>query len=238
MSMSHDATKTEEFDKYSDDYESLVTDAVRTSFGGGTSAFFHKRKMELILRFLKGKGMQPSRMSWLDLGCGQAELLKLGGRYFEKLCGCDPSQGMLSGAGPSIEVRRQVTPTTVPFDSSTFDLVTAVCVYHHVLPGDRVELTVQARRVLKPGGLFIMIEHNPLNPLTRLVVSRVPLDKDAQLLSARDACLISSAAGLRPFLTEYFLYFPKSLYATLGRVENALGWLPLGGQYASYALKQ
>jgi SAM-dependent methyltransferase len=227
-----------EFDKYSEDYESLVTDPVRTRFGGGTSEFFHKRKMELILRFLKRNGMQPSRMSWLDLGCGQAELLKLGGGYFQMLCGCDPSQGMLSVAGPGIEVRRQMTATTVPFDSSTFDLVTAVCVYHHVLLEDRMELTVQARRVLKPGGLFIMIEHNPLNPLTKLVVSRVPLDKDAQLLSARDACLISSAAGLRPFLTEYFLYFPKSLYATLGRVENALGWLPLGGQYASYALKQ
>ena len=83
-----------------------------------------------------------------------------------------------------------------------------------------------------------MIEHNPLNPVTKLVVSRVPLDKDAQLLSARAARCLTAAAGLQPFPTEYFLYFPKSIYAKLGRIERMLRWLPLGGQYASYASKQ
>jgi hypothetical protein len=33
-----------EFDEYSHDYEKLVTDPLRTSFVGGGSAFFHKRK--------------------------------------------------------------------------------------------------------------------------------------------------------------------------------------------------
>jgi len=227
-----------EFDKFSSDYENLATDPVRTSFGGGGSEFFHARKMELLLRFLKRRDMQPSKMSWLDVGCGQGELLKLGSGHFRARYGCDPSEGMLSAANSDFEVRAQKAATSIPFDSSAFDLVTAVCVYHHVPPADRVALTTEVRRVLKPGGMFVMIEHNPLNPVTKLVVSRVPLDIDAQLLSAHAARSLSSAAGLKPFLTEYFLYFPKSIYAKLGRIENLLGWLPLGGQYASYAFKQ
>ena len=65
--------------------------------------------------------------------------------------------------------------------------MTAVCVYHHVEPGDRAPLTAEIRRVLKPGGMLAIIEHNPLNPVTRAVVKRIPLDRDAQLLSAREA---------------------------------------------------
>ncbi len=225
-----------EFDEYSNDYEKLVTDPVRTSFGGGNSEFFHRRKMDLLLRFFERRGLTPSRMSWLDVGCGRGELLKLGRPHFLACSGCDPSSGMLSSAGLTIEVRPQTSATGIPFDSQAFDLVTAVCVYHHVLPADRLDLTSEIRRVLKPGGMFIMIEHNPLNPVTRLVVSRVPLDRDAQLLSASTARSISSNAGLKPFRTEYFLYFPKSVYEKIGRIENGLMRFPLGGQYASYAL--
>ena len=226
----------EEFDQYSGDYESLVTDPVRTSFGGGSSDFFHARKMELLLQFFKRQRLQSSRMSWLDVGCGGGELLELGRPHFRERAGCDPSEGMLSRAGSGVEVRRQTSATGVPFDTRSFDLVTAVCVYHHVLPENRVALTSEIRRVLKPGGIFLMIEHNPLNPVTRLVVSRVPLDKDAQLLTARVARSIASAAGFKPYRTDYFLYFPKSLYEKLGRMENILRWLPLGGQYAAYAI--
>jgi SAM-dependent methyltransferase len=227
----------EEFDEYAADYETLVTDPVRTRFGGGSSDFFHERKMELLLRFFNRRGLLASQMSWLDLGCGRGELLDLGKEHFRERAGCDPSSEMLRAAGSGLEIRQQASPTGIPFDSQAFDLVTAVCVYHHVLPEDRPKLTSEISRVLKPGGIFIMIEHNPLNPVTKLVVKNVPLDRDAQLLSARVAKSIAVSAGLKPFRTEYFLYFPKSLYATLGRIENVLGWFPLGGQYASYAVK-
>jgi SAM-dependent methyltransferase len=227
-----------EFDRFSGDYENLVTDSVRTRFGGGSSEFFHERKMKLLLRFLRRKGIGASQLSWLDVGCGRGDLLQSGSGHFRERCGCDPSEGMLSAADSGVEVRPQTAATSIPFDSQAFDLVTAVCVYHHVLPADRVDLTVEVKRVMKPGGIFVMIEHNPINPITRLVVSRVPLDRDAQLLSARAAASVSLAAGLKPSLTEYFLYFPKAIYEKLGRVEDMLSWLPLGGQYASYSVKE
>ena len=37
-------------------------------------------------------------------------------------------------------------------------------------------------RVVRPGGLVVVFEHNPLNPLTRLVVSRVTFDDGVRLL--------------------------------------------------------
>lgn len=226
----------EEFDRYANDYEHLVTDSIRDSFGGG-SEFFHTRKMELLLRFLRRTGVSPSALTWLDVGCGQGELLRMGQSQFGRVAGCDPSAGMLTAAR-SIEVKQQPSATELPFESESFDLVTAVCVYHHVIPEERVKLTLEITRVLKKGGTFVMIEHNPINPLTQLVVSRVPIDKDAQLLSARSARRVEAAAGLNPFRTEYFLYLPRPLYKLLGRIENLLDWLPLGGQYASYALKR
>src|SRR5579863_1418416 len=106
----------DEFDQYSNDYETLVTDPVRTRFGGGNSDFFHTRKMELLLRFCGRNRLRPSEMSWLDLGCGRGELLQLGASYFRQRDGCDPSAGMLTAAG-DVEVRRQTSTTTIPFDS-------------------------------------------------------------------------------------------------------------------------
>ena len=91
---------------------------------------------------------------------------------------------------------------------------------------------------MKPGGILAIIEHNPLNPVTKLVVSRVPLDRDAQLLSAWTARSLSSGIGMKPFPTEYFLYLPKSVYENIGALENSVIRIPLGGQYAVYALNR
>jgi SAM-dependent methyltransferase len=145
---------------------------------------------------------------------------------------------MLATGNSSFEVRRQMSPAGIPFDSQAFDLVTAVCVYHHVQPTDRLDLTAEIRRVLKPGGLFVMIEHNPFNPITQAVVNNVPIDKDAKLLSARRARSLASAAGLQPVGVEYFLYFPKFLYSPMRHLESLLRRFPLGGQYACYALNR
>jgi SAM-dependent methyltransferase len=226
----------EEFDHHAEAYEELVYNPVRAGFGGGGSEFFHIRKMDLLLRFLKRRGISPSSLAWLDVGCGRGDLLRLGEPHFRRTAGCDPSAGMLSACKNS-EVRVQPSATEVPFDTESFDIVTAVCVYHHVLPALRMELTLEIRRVLKKGGIFVMIEHNSFNPLTRFVVNRIPVDRDAQLLSAPVSRSVQQQAGLTPFRTEYFLFLPKLFYRFLGWTENMVTWLPLGGQYATYARK-
>ena len=177
-------------------------------------------------------------MDWLDVGCGQGELLELGAAQFRHAAGCDPSYGMLKGTSKTnacaAELQVQTRTTALPFPDQSFDLVTAVCVYHHVHGQDRTLLTQSIRRVLRPGGIFCMIEHNPWNPVTRAIVNRCPVDVDAELLSAPVAAELLRAGQLEPIQTSYFLYLPATFYRSLGWLENALRNVPAGGQYAVF----
>jgi hypothetical protein len=74
-----------------------------------------------------------------------------------------------------------------------------------------------------------MIEHNPLNPITRLIVSRTPVDADAILLPAKEGQRLVFAAGLRAIEQEYFLHFPQEPYQYLRGIERILRKIPLVG---------
>jgi SAM-dependent methyltransferase len=225
----------EEFDSYAIKYDALLSDPLREGFAD--TEFFHVRKLDLLLDFLSRMGKPPSNLAWLDVGCGQGEFLQLGKMHFGRVAGCDPSAGMLKHC-QSVEVKLQPSPAEVPYADNSFDLVTAVCVYHHVPHTERSPLTSRIQRVVKPNGFFVIIEHNPYNPVTQIIVRRCPVDADAHLLSARLARRIQAAAGLHPCRTEYFLCLPKRLYARFGAMERLISSLPLGGQYASFALKR
>jgi SAM-dependent methyltransferase len=225
------------FDELSASYDDLLRDPLRDRFGGQDCAFFHRRKSELIRRFFRRRIMDTSGLHHLDVGCGKGELLNLLRPYFTHSAGCDVSADMMRDI-TGIETRVQTDPLKVPFEDGVFDLVTAVCVYHHVPVADREALTREIRRVLKPGGIFCMIEHNPRNPVTRLIVSRTPVDADAILLPASEARELITGAGMLPVEQAYFLYFPQMLYRYLGRMEGSLAKVPFGGQYAVYSSKR
>jgi hypothetical protein len=89
-------------------------------------------------------------------------------------------------------------------------------------------------RVTRPGGLVCVIEHNPLNPLTRLAVARCPFDADATLLGAGRAAALLRGVGARDVETEYFLLLP-SRAPLARRFERLLRAVPLGAQYLSCA---
>jgi hypothetical protein len=91
----------------------------------------------------------------------------------------------------------------------------------------------EMRRVVRPGGLVCVIEHNPLNPLARLAVSRCEFDRDAVLLGAGTTRKLMAASGLREIDARYFLLLPWDA-SSARRVENALGNMPLGAQYAAF----
>jgi hypothetical protein len=75
-----------------------------------------------------------------------------------------------------------------------------------------------------------------LNPVTRLIVSRTPVDANAVLLKHRETCKLLRAAGLVMPTTRHFLFLPEVLYRRTGDAfENLLGGVPVGGQYAVFA---
>jgi SAM-dependent methyltransferase len=230
-----------EFDSYAPRYDDLLRDPLRDRFTSG-SAFFHWRKWELIRRFFAERERDTHQLDWLDVGCGQGELLKLGSANFRHVAGCDPSANMIAGLAVTrsmgVDVRAQSQAAELPFPDQSFDFITAVCVYHHVHGPDRALLTESIRRVLRPGGIFCMIEHNPWNPATRLIVKRCPVDIDAELLSAPFAKRLLRSGQLNPIETSYFLYLPEQLYKAAPWVESALRSVAAGGQYALFSQKQ
>jgi ubiquinone/menaquinone biosynthesis C-methylase UbiE len=95
-------------------------------------------------------------------------------------------------------------------------------------------MTAEAYRVLKPGGTLCIIEHNPLNPITRLIVARSPVDIDAHLLSHWKIRALMRECDFDPEEMSFFMYLPETLYRRARRLEDAFKWLPLGGQYAVF----
>ena len=222
-----------EFDAYAPSYAELLDDPARNRFAQDP-LHFHRRKWLLIQRLLNRAGVNVATQRWLDVGCGRGELLELAGSNFAQAIGCDPSAGMLSSQA-SIKVHKQPSPTELPFADGSVDFVTAVCVYHHVHGEARTGLTNEIRRVLTPRGLCCILEHNPWNPVTRGIVKRCPVDVDAELLNAPAARTLLQASGFEPVSTNYFLYFPESLFPPFSALETMLSKLPLGGQYALLA---
>jgi SAM-dependent methyltransferase len=103
-------------------------------------------------------------------------------------------------------------------------------VFHHIPLSERARAIETIRDSLRPGGIFSFWENNPWNPGTRLVMSRIPFDRDAILVSAREARRLARAGGFEVLGTHFLFVFPK-MFRALRKLEPALASLPLGAQY-------
>ena len=99
---------------------------------------------------------------------------------------------------------------------------------------DRVRLASNVRRVLRPGGVFAIFEHNPLNPVTQHVVSNCEFDKDAVLLRKNETERLLADAGFREISTRFILSIPAR-GRTWRRIDRLFARLPFGAQYYSVA---
>ena len=224
-----------EFDEYAADYKQLLHEPIRDRFAADAS-FFFERKWVLLRDYFAKQSRATRSLSWLDVGCGEGDLLRYGKGAFARLAGCDFSAKMLEAA-QGLEVRTQTDPARLPFDDAQFDLATAVCVFHHVEPQLRPALIQEMKRVLKPGGILCLIEHNAQNPVVRGMVRRIPVDANAILLKQSECHNLFRQAGLTSGETEFFLYFPQPIYKAIGALEALGRRIPLGGQYAAFATK-
>lgn len=125
----------------------------------------------------------------------------------------------------------------LPLDDGSVDVAFAICVVHHVPVPQWGAFAAEMARVLRPGGIAAVFEHNPLNPLTRRVVSNCVFDEDAVLLRGRRTVGLLRGAGLEPCEHRYIAFLPFGGRAAAG-VERALGRVPLGAQYYASAIKR
>ena len=219
-----------DFNRYADRYD----DAVRTSisFIGQDVDFFTEAKARHLLKLIEREFDDTSQLAALDVGCG----VGLTDHFLA------PSLGLLQGLDVSeraIEVAARKNPSvryavydgrSFPFPGAAFDVVFAICVLHHVPPARRQALMAEMARVAKPSGMVVVFEHNPYNPLTRLVVRRCEFDADAVLLTKRETRKLLVGSSLSVIDERYILFVPWDVAAVSG-FERSLGRVPLGAQY-------
>lgn len=224
------------FDAYRDSYEATVEDSI--AFSGLRHDFFLRAKADLLAELVDrhfGPGRRPSL---LDIGCGVGRLHRLLRPLAGALAGTDPSAAALDRAAqdnPGVTYRAG-DGAAIPWTDGSFDCVLATCVLHHVAPAGWGCFVAEMRRVVAPGGLVVLIEHNPWHPLTRLAVARCPFDADAVLLGAGRARRLLGDAGCVAVRSRHFLALPFR-HGLPRRLSAPAGHLPLGAQYAAFGTR-
>lgn len=222
----------DEFDAYSDSYTDTVEQSI--SFSGLSHDFFQQSKALMIQDLLALRLKERPQPKLLDVGCGVGALHPLISPMFSSVSGVDVSKDSIKRAridNPA-NLYQDYDGQTLPYDDNSFDMSLSICVMHHVPPEHWTNFMAELTRVVVPGGLVCLIEHNPINPGTRLSVARCPFDADAVLLGTRKMRGYMQAAGLDDVSTRNFVFFPTNKPA-FRSLERRLHWLPLGAQYAA-----
>lgn len=221
---------TETFDEIQARYNATVNKAV--GFTGLDVDFFTKVKARYLLWQSKQDLGETARLKALDVGCGIGNFHPLLMPHIGRLDGVDVSAASLERAAqlnPDVQYR-PYDGDVLPYDTASFDLVFAVCVVHHVPPDNWNGFFHQLFRVLRPGGLAVIFEHNPRNPLTMRTVNNCPFDEDAVLLKGRELKGLFLGAGFEEVRTRFILSVPPA-GQFLFHMDRAFAKLPFGAQY-------
>ena len=228
--------ESSEFDKFADEY--LATHAANIKISGETPDYFARYKIdELRRRWLAARRAEPAAI--LDFGAGIGNSWPFLDQMFAgaAITGLDVSERSLAIAerrfpGLARPVRYEGGP--IPLPEASFDLIFSACVFHHIDPAEHVGLFAQLRRLLKPGGLMAIFEHNPLNPVTRYIVATCPFDDNAILIPSAQMKRRQRQAGFATVDVTFTAFFPGAL-ALLRPLERYMAAVPLGAQYYTLA---
>ncbi len=230
-----DSPNPAEFDAYAANYDAALNQGLALT--GESKEYYAAGRVKWLRSRLARHGSQP--VSCLDFGCGtgtSAEFLRSGLGVAQYL-GFDPSADSIVQASQQTPwPEAQFTTDEVTAASGTFDLAFCNGVFHHIPLEQRLESARLVWRALKPGGLFAFWENNRWNPAVHFIMSRVPFDRDAQMLFPFQARKLLREAGFHILETDSCFVFPGPLAALRG-LEPWLCKLPLGGQYLVLARK-
>jgi len=217
------------FDEYSAEYDAALGEGL--SISGENKDFFARRRIEWLRDHLPvdwGAGLRV-----MDYGCGTASSAPLLREILgaTELLGTDTSPksiAIATGNHGSDDAK------FVSFDAyqpdGRFDLVYCNGVFHHIALAERATALSYIYRALRPGGFFAFWENNPWNPGTRLVMSRIPFDRDAITINTPQARVLLKSAGFEVLRSDFLFIFP-SILRWLRWIEPFCVGLPFGAQY-------
>ena len=208
------------------EYEAMLNQGIGLS-GENQEFFIAGRIQDLRLR------VPPSPRRILDFGCGTGKSCAKLAEVFPaaQIVGADLSEDALRHAKTSFGSNRLMFANIADLPHlEPFDLCYINGVFHHILPSERHSTLVMIRELLTPGAHLALFENNPWNPGARMVMRRIPFDRDAIPLSFLEARARIKAAGFFVYGTRFLFYMPKAL-APLRFIEPLFVNVPLGAQY-------
>jgi len=129
----------------------------------GAGAAMRRAGLKPIAAFLRGRNQRSA--SLLDVGCGTGRFLREVRLAFPGLAltGLDLSQAYLDEAQRHLQSLRPATllnanAEAIPLPDASQDIVTSVFLYHELPGAVRRSVTAEIARVLKPGGLFVLVD--------------------------------------------------------------------------------
>jgi SAM-dependent methyltransferase len=217
------------FDEYASNYDAALAEGISVS--GEGKEYFAKGRIQWLARCLDQMGERPANV--MDYGCGTGSATPY---FFESLrvrslLGLDTSLESLKIATRNYgSEHTQFLPFSDYVPRGELDLVFCNGVFHHIPIDERHQAVDYLRRSLRPGGIFAFWENNPWNPGTRIVMKRIPFDRDAITLSAPEARRLLREGGFEVMRTDFLFIFPRVL-RSLRPIEALVSRLPLGAQY-------
>lgn len=222
------------FDAYALQYEQALENGLKVS--GESPEFFARKRVEWTQRVLAA---QTEVKRVLDFGCGVGLGVPLIRELLtpQYICGFDPSRAAIQRARDELGDRdTQFVASSDQITTDAFDLAYCNGVFHHIDPSARPSALQTVYDALRPGGWFALWENNPWNPGTRYVMSRIPFDRDAIVISPIECRRMLRAAGFQVNQTNAWFLFPRTL-GWLRPLEHLVHRLPMGAQYVVFAQK-
>ena len=217
------------FDEYAAEYDTALGQGLSVS--GENKDYFARRRIEWLRDRLNMDRAVINNVMDYGCGTGSSAPLLIDILDAKALVGTDTSAKSLAIASQN---HGSDTATFLRFDQyqpdGNFDLVYCNGVFHHVPLSERDAAVSYIYRSLRPGGFFAFWENNPWNPGTRLVMSRIPFDRDAITIAAPGARRLLQSGGFEVLRSDFLFIFPNSL-RWLRWLEPACAGLPLGAQY-------
>jgi SAM-dependent methyltransferase len=224
-----------EFDTFANEYDRALDQGL--SLSGESKSYFAKGRMHWLAKRLAHLEFDPE--SALDFGCGTGDSTP----YFFDFLGIESFVGIdVSAESIAVATALHGAGHARFFVSSEYaerdvvDLAFANGVFHHIPSAKRAEGLKQIHTALRPGGLLAFWENNPWNPGTRIIMSRIPFDRDAEMVWPGMARQMLRSAGFEILYTDFAFVFPAVL-AKLRGLEPRLCKVALGGQYMVLARK-